>query len=88
MTNYEEHPFDIVLKFVKTIRKLKSDAGLSSKNVDNVEITIKNNEYKLAIILFNIDNIKRLCKIETLAISYIDETNANNNLSFLFEPNK
>lgn len=79
-----EHPFDFIIETITAIRKLKADFNLGSKKIENAIIVVKNNEYKLVAIMQSVENIKNLCKIETLSINYFDDENPDNDLYLKF----
>jgi len=81
-TRYE-HPFDYVINIIKLIRSLKSDFNLNTKEVKSATVIVTN-EYELAALMQSVEEVKNLCKIKTLFISYQDENHSDNNLCFEF----
>ena len=82
-----EHPFDFVIEKITELRQLKSVYNLSSKQIDNAFIYVKN-ELELTVLLNSGFDIARLCQVNNLHINYVDESNEENNLCVRFGENK
>jgi hypothetical protein len=82
--NYK-HPFDFVIKTVTELRKLKSIYNLSSKEIDNAFIIIRNDKNKLGLILKSGNNIAKLCQVNNLYVNYVDDYDSLNNFWIRFE---
>jgi hypothetical protein len=65
--------FERVLKIIKTLRRLKSDAGNGSKITNIGHIYLQNDEIDFGITLESAKNICLLSKCKSLLIVYFDD---------------
>lgn len=83
-----EHPFEYILDIIKQLRSMKSDFNLSSKSIENAYVNIRNSELELSLVLESGFNIARLCQVDNLYVTYVDDDQQDNNLVAKFDKNK
>jgi len=70
-----QHPFYFIIELVKVVRRLKADAGLGNGRVKSISIDVRDNYWKIAMVLRSIDDLKFMCKCDEIRVYLTDTEN-------------